>query len=97
MLEIRTMTANDFLGLQGDGFTVEIGSETFDLTLIEVKKLGQSDRAGGAFSVLWQGPQSPQFVQATYIVSHAEIGSCEIFLVPVAQTDAGFQYEAIFG
>lgn len=96
MIDIQTLSGRDFEGHLNDAFTVLLGPETLQMQLIEVKTMGQGERAGGAFSTLWQGPRSPVLSQGTYEVRHADLGSLAVFLVPVAQKDAGIQYEAIF-
>lgn len=96
MNDLRDMTAEDFSKMEGSVFTVTSIDTKLDLELIEVKKLGSGERNGGAFSLLWQGPSEPVLQQATYCVSQAAIGSHDVFLVPVAEKEAGYQYEAIF-
>jgi hypothetical protein len=96
MADLNTMTAEDFSKLEGFVFTITSTEAKIDLELVEVKKLGAGERKGGAFALLWQGPLDPALPQATYRLSQAEIGAHDIFLVPVAQKQVGYQYEAIF-
>ncbi len=96
MRDLNEMRAEDFERYHGEDFVITSTEPPVCLTLVEVKKLGAGERAGGAFSLLWQGPADPALGQATYRVSQDEIGAHDIFLVPVAKTKAGFQYEAIF-
>lgn len=90
------MTAEDFSAFEGSNFTISTADSEIQLTLIEVKKLGQGERSGGAFSLLWLGPSTPILPQATYGMSQEKLGRHEYFLVPVAEKDAGIQYEAVF-
>jgi hypothetical protein len=96
MRDLGQMTADDFDGLEEKTFEIVSTDPRIRLELIEVRKLGQSERDGGSFSLLWQGPLDPMLEQATYRVSQAGIGDHEIFLVPVAEKPEGYQYEAIF-
>jgi len=96
MLDLNDLTADDFAPCIGQDFIITSLDRQVHLTLIEVKNLGAGQRKKGAFSLLWQGPPEPALVQATYTVSHATLGRCEMFCVPVALTDAGYQYEAVF-
>lgn len=96
MLELTTMTAENFEQLDSKIFTVTSTDPEISLELIEVKEMGSGARRGGAFSLLWQGPSEPTLEQATYQLSQNEIGRHEIFLVPVAEKEAGIQYEAVF-
>jgi len=96
MPDLSDMTADDFSKMDGLVFTITSTDPEVELELIEVKKLGSGERKGGAFSLLWQGPSEPALSQATYCLSQAAIGSHDVFLVPVARNEAGYQYEAIF-
>lgn len=96
MSDQTTRTREDYAGLVGAPFSVKLADTEVPIELIEVKELGSGQREGGAFSLLWQGPVAPVLAQATYQVSHEELGTHDFFLVPVAQIEAGLQYEAIF-
>lgn len=96
MSDLSQMTAEDFSEMEGLVFTASGGDVEIELELIEVKKMGSGERKGGAFALLWQGPSDPALTQATYQVSQAKIGTHDVFLVPVAEKEAGYQYEAIF-
>ncbi|WP_010139367.1 DUF6916 family protein [Oceanicola sp. S124] len=96
MKDFSTMTAADFAALQGVTFTVDTVGSPVQLSVIEVKALASGLREGGAFSVLWQGPASPALPQATYRLTGAAGDAQDIFLVPVARTAEGYQYEAVF-
>jgi hypothetical protein len=51
------------------------------------------------FSLIFHGPNSPIAPQAQYDVSHAELGSLQIFLVPIGpdrKSRQMMQYQAIF-
>lgn len=96
MADLSSMTAADFSRLETTEFRTLVGSQEIALTLLEAAETGQGLREGGAFSLLWQGPEAPALPQGTYPLSHASIGTHDIFLVPVARTADGFQYEAVF-
>lgn len=96
MLDLKEVTTEQFTELQGQEFSLTALDQTISLDLVEVKALGSGARKGGAFSTLWQGPMAPGLAQGIYKVSNEAFGTQEIFLVPVAQTEAGFQYEAVF-
>ena len=74
--------------------------EPLELKLIRVE--GPSERAGGGerpFSLFWLGPRDPILPQRIYPLQHphAEIGTLEIFLVPVGRDASGTLYQAVFG
>ncbi|EEW57496.1 conserved hypothetical protein [Ruegeria sp. TrichCH4B] len=96
MTTLHTLTSADFEALLNRAFEVRSVSEDVHLSLIEVKAMGSGAREGGAFSTLWQGPSSPVLAQATYRLFEEKFGEQEVFLVPVAEKEAGIQYEAVF-
>ena len=49
-----------------------------------------------AFSVFFLSPTEHFMPQGTRKISHVQFGEREIFLVPVARTSVGFEYEAVF-
>lgn len=48
------------------------------------------------FSIYLRGPLTTLLPQQIYTLEHEQLGQLELFLVPVAQNDKGFQYEAVF-
>ena len=70
-----------------------------DLELKQVKGyLGGANEESGMerFSVFFQGSGDRALPQGIYPLEHEAMGPFELFLVPVAQTEAGYQYEAVF-
>ncbi len=49
-----------------------------------------------AFSLFFHGPLDRFMQQGIYTLKHPRLGKLEIFLVPVAKDNDGFQYEAAF-
>ena len=49
-----------------------------------------------AFSLFFHGPSDPFMLQGIRKLKHDKLGELEIFLVPVARDQDGFQYEAAF-
>ncbi len=48
------------------------------------------------FSLLFRGPLDHRLNQGMHRLEHPILGAFDLFLVPVAQTEAGFEYEAFF-
>ena len=71
------------------------GSEEFEVRLTEVTEQFNTPRQE-AFSVVFHGPADPFIQQGTYQLSNAKLGDLELFLVPIARDQDGFQYEAVF-
>ncbi len=95
--ELQTLTANSFDSRIGEKFEVAIGDAEVILGLTEVTKLGSGERDGGAFALVFEGPQEPLFPQGIYsLVEAAGERSLDLFLVPINQTKKASFYEAVF-
>ncbi len=83
----------------GDVFRLEFADHPpVDLTLVEAAP-GPWQRDVGeriAFRLEFAGPTEPLLEQRTYRMQHAEIGTLEIFIVPVARDEKTATYEAVF-
>jgi hypothetical protein len=91
------LTLDDFAPRVGERFALRIdGREDVALELLEARGLGPGYEQREAFALLFRGPADPPLPQATYRLAHAGLGDLEIFIVPVAQGEAGRDYEAIF-
>ncbi|HWT91704.1 MAG TPA: hypothetical protein VN238_01810 [Solirubrobacteraceae bacterium] len=66
------------------------------LVLSEARGLGRAFGDREAYVLTFQGPAAPYLPQGTYRLVHDRLGPQEIFIVPVAQSDAGYEYEANF-
>jgi len=49
-----------------------------------------------AFSLYFSGPKSYLLKQSTYHLSHETMEPMDIFIVPVGEDRAAYQYEAVF-
>ena len=84
-------------------FTEQVGSalEVMDLSspfCLKLTKVVEHSRTehNEAFSVFFLGPIDHFMPQGTRTLRHERFGEMEVFLVPVAKTNAGFEYEAAF-
>lgn len=73
-------------------FTAE---EAVDCELIEVSEL-RKQIGGESFSIVFLAPLTAPVEQQIYRIDHPEMGSFELFLVPVGKDDKGVKYEAVF-
>ena len=96
MTHLQTLTLHDFEKYLNEVFKVRSVTPDLQLSLVEVKSMGQGAREGGAFSTLWQGPKEPVLAQSIHRLYQEDFGDQDVFLVPVAEKDAGVQYEAVF-
>lgn len=91
------LTVDHFRDAVDEPFTAEAdGAGAVELVLAEARGLGRTFQDREAFVLMFRGPQEPFLPQATYRLTHAGVGAHEIFIVPVARSDAGYDYEANF-
>lgn len=70
-----------------------------ELELTEVKGyLSKEHEQTGMerFSAFFRGPGDRYLAQKVYSFEHEQMGTFEMFLVPVSQDQNGFRYEAVF-
>ena len=79
-------------------FRVSHEDRTLELELIETKKLGPDREDGGRapFSLVFRGPGRVLLPQAIHQVANDELGTLQIFLVPLGPREESLLYEAIF-
>jgi hypothetical protein len=97
VVDIGTVTADDFEARRGTTFQLQLRDGELPLTLHAVRRLGQSQREAGAFSLTFVAAPRRILPQAIYTLVHAEMGTLQLFLVPIGPTEGGNGYEAIFG
>jgi hypothetical protein len=85
----------DFADFEGSRFSMQGEGGSLEVVLEKAEPLRLSARAGGSFRLAFRGPREPLCPQATYLLETPGLAA-EIFLVPIAQDDAGSLYEAIF-
>jgi hypothetical protein len=91
-----TLNRDDFAAHLDTNFTIYfLPDEPTEAKLIQVTELKVRPQ-GQSFAILFQGPPERTYYQRMMRVEHPELGSGELFLVPVAQVADGVQYEAAF-
>ena len=91
---MKNLTLQDFEGRAGTTYEVVLADGILPLALREVETLNNGLR-DDAFRLLFVGPTDPVLPQAIYpFRQDGEVG--DIFIVPIARTAAGTEYEAIF-
>jgi hypothetical protein len=66
-----------------------------ELVRVKVEKNQRGAAPRGAFSLIFRGPKARGLAQATHRVEHAELGTFELFLVPVGLPKRRAVYEAV--
>ncbi|HXO21476.1 MAG TPA: hypothetical protein VOA87_16300 [Thermoanaerobaculia bacterium] len=92
-------TPSTFSPHLGSRFRVPLGAaDALELELVEVKGLGTvAGPRQEPFSLLFRGgPRDRYLPQSTYRLEHAEMGSFELFLVPLGADEVAMRYEAVF-
>jgi len=94
---------SDFEPLLNQTFQIHYGNgETLSVTLAEViagKNPSSSDESGEPyypFSLVFQSDTTSYLPQHTYRIEHEQLGSHDIFIVPLGPNAQGMRYEAVF-
>jgi|SRR5215208_6287571 len=99
---LESFTVQTFAGHLGSTFRIyPDSSNPLEVELISATELsGRPEReASGSrqpFSIVFRGPGNILLPQRIYQMEHAQIGSFELFLVPIGPDEVGLRYEAIF-
>jgi uncharacterized protein DUF6916 len=96
MKSLADLAVTDFEPRKGETFRLRAPDRELELELVQVKRLGESGRAGGAFSLLLRGQSGPYLPQAIYALDHPALGTMELFIVPIGPAAGGNGYEIIF-
>jgi hypothetical protein len=95
-LDLAKLQIDDFTPHQNAEFEMQTADCVVALKLARVEPAGNSGRPGGAFSLLFAGPNGAWLPQAIYSVRHPALGRMDIFLVPIGPLADGNGYQAIF-
>jgi len=95
-VDLAALAIGDFSPHLDAVFDLQTANGVVPLKLAKVDPVGNSGRAGGAFSLVFVAPKGPWLPQAVYPVQHPTLGTLEIFLVPVGPALGGNGYQAIF-
>ena len=79
---------------------IHAAGTAIEAELTTVRPLGgggdEGEEGRRPFSLIYRGPLTPILPQQIYPVEHPELGTLELFLVPVGPEGGGMQYEAVF-
>lgn len=97
-MSAEELTLETFAPYVARTFMVSTEEDSFEAELIEASPMGTTRGPTGrqAFSLVLRGPRSEAPRQGVYRVAHGELGTLEIFMVPIGPDDKGMKYEAVF-
>jgi hypothetical protein len=97
---LEQLTGAGFLPYLHQTFTIYLDDQSpYPLELVSVQELGEAYQPGSRrpFSLVFSNPRQDAFLpQRIYPLEHPEMGSLELFLVPLGTDKNGMRYEAIF-
>lgn len=95
---IETFTFETFDGRAGERFRAHFDPDAPSVVeLIEVTRHGEPPEGQREqFSLIFRGEPEPVHPQRIYAMEHDDLGSFELFLVPIGPDELGQRYEAVF-
>lgn len=91
------LTLATFSDRVGDIFDAVIPDHTLRLELMLVRKIASAQTKGDRpFALEFRGPLDPIWRQSIYKLHNQQLGTLDIFLVPVGPDEQGMIYEAVF-
>jgi hypothetical protein len=98
MLELDKVECAHFAEFVDQDFEIALkGAAALNVRLVEVRSLGPA-RTGSRepFVLVFRAEASVRLPQHIYAVSHARLGTMEIFLVQIGADSTGAYFEAVF-
>jgi hypothetical protein len=96
MIDLTELHSKSFSEHLNTTFKVDAGgSGPVTLRLAEVNEPSTPPNIE-LFSLIFQGPATPQLPQQVYAMDHEKIGSFSLFLTAIAADGDGISYEAVF-
>jgi Domain of unknown function (DUF6916) len=102
--KVAALSEASFSAHLNTDFRIHIGLlKVVDLKLVEVKHSEQPSKSSlpamtkqEGFSILFVAPRGLVLQQGTYKVEHEQMGTFDLFIVPMRKNKKGQYYEAIF-
>ena len=93
------LTENEFSKHLNSKFQFDLNGQKLELELVEVKGYfpQESEQHGmERFSAFFAGPLNFVLPQGVYQLQHEQMGTFDIFLVPISGDQKSYRYEAVF-
>jgi hypothetical protein len=101
MLDLGAVTPDTFSPVVGQAFeAIDEAGNAHPLTLEACEPGPDGPRPDGMrqpFSLLFRGPAAEVLPQRIYSLRNAQLGTVEMFLVPIGRDQDGTRYEVVFG
>jgi hypothetical protein len=97
--QLDALTDADFTPRLGEAFRIQLpNGELLETVLdaVHTHKYAPPTTKRRGFSLTFRSARPGHLPQATYAVTHDEMGTMDLFLVPVGPKDGGMCYEAVF-
>ena len=96
-MELDALTAATFEPLRGSTFRISHpDAPGFEVELVAVSEAEHRGPSRRQFSLTFRGGPDPPQPQRIYRLDHDDLGSVELFLVPLGPDGVGQRYEAVF-
>jgi hypothetical protein len=95
--ENQRLKAESFQAAIGEEFDLKTETKAIPVELLEVniqQKIEVGGQAIEPFSVAFRAPAGCQLQQGIYELTHTDLGSVSLFLVPYASDDSGYYLNA---
>ena len=100
MLDLKVASHEDFEACLNQLFTIDdeiAGAVAVELVEVDTHSTFDPDRQSRPpFSILFIGKPEPALAQGVYRMHQEQLGSMELFLVPIGLDAKGMHYEAVF-
>ena len=96
---LESLTADQLQSFVGSRFELRHGEappNPLELTVAEPIRAQPVPDGRQPFSLVFQADDQLELLQAIYTLRHRELGSLELFLVPIQPGERGSRFEAVF-
>ena len=90
------LTVDEFKHRVGETFSAKAGDRVLTLTLTAVDELSAPPGGRTPFSLEFRDDTRDHVPQQTVAIEHPDMGSFDLFVVPLGPSPEGMRYEAIF-
>ncbi len=93
---LEKLTKKSFDPHLGSSFRLHAEDSAVELRLVECRGLSGARGRREPFSIVFRAPMDTRLPQNTYRLEHDEMGSLDLFMVPIGPDSEGMRYEAVF-